>query len=64
MRGTGTLEPDGTYRGDLYLVGGGDPTFGSSTFARRTYGGGASVEGLAAQLEETGITPRDRPDLR
>lgn len=55
VRGTGTLEPDGTYRGDLYLVGGGDPTFGSSTFARRSYGGGASVQTLAAELEKIGV---------
>ena len=55
VRGTGTLEQDGTYRGDLYLVGAGDPTFGSSTFARRSYGGGASVQGLATELEEIGV---------
>jgi D-alanyl-D-alanine carboxypeptidase/D-alanyl-D-alanine-endopeptidase (penicillin-binding protein 4) len=55
VRGTGTLEEDGTYRGDLYLVGGGDPTFGSSTFARRSYGGGASVQSLAAALERIGV---------
>ena len=55
VRGTGTLEEDGTYRGDLYLVGAGDPTFGSSTFARRSYGGGASVQGLATALEGIGV---------
>jgi len=55
VRGTGTLEEDGTYRGDLYLIGAGDPTFGSSAFARRSYGGGASVQSLAATLEGIGI---------
>ena len=55
VRGDGTLEPAGTYRGNLYLLGGGDPTFGSRRFARRSYGGGASVEDLAAKLKETGI---------
>ena len=29
VRGDGALEPDGIYRGNLYLIGGGDPTFGS-----------------------------------
>ncbi len=55
VRGTGTLAEDGTYRGDLYLVGGGDPTFGSSTFGRRSYGGGASVQRLAAALDSIGV---------
>jgi D-alanyl-D-alanine carboxypeptidase/D-alanyl-D-alanine-endopeptidase (penicillin-binding protein 4) len=55
VRGTGTLEGNGTYRGDLYLVGAGDPTFGSSAFARRSYGGGASVQGLATALEGIGV---------
>ena len=55
VRGTGTLEEDGTYRGDLYLVGGGDPTFGSSTFARRSYGGGGSVQTLARALDGIGV---------
>ena len=55
VRGVGTLDQDGTYRGDLYLVGAGDPTFGSTTFARRSYGGGASVQGLAAALEGIGL---------
>ncbi len=55
VRGTGTLDADGTYRGDLYLVGGGDPTFGSSAFARRSYGGGASVQTLARALKGVGV---------
>ena len=27
---TGTIEPDGTLNGDLYIIGGGDPTLGSA----------------------------------
>ena len=53
--GSGSLDDDGTWRGDLYLRGGGDPTFGSGPFVRRAYGTGASVEALAAKLEAAGI---------
>jgi serine-type D-Ala-D-Ala carboxypeptidase/endopeptidase (penicillin-binding protein 4) len=55
VRGDGELDEDGVWRGDLYLRGGGDPTFGTRGFGRRSYGGGASVERLAALLEEAGI---------
>jgi serine-type D-Ala-D-Ala carboxypeptidase/endopeptidase (penicillin-binding protein 4) len=52
--GNGSLEPDGTWKGNLYLHGGGDPTFGSSAFIARHYGGlGASVSTLVNQLEQT-----------
>jgi D-alanyl-D-alanine carboxypeptidase/D-alanyl-D-alanine-endopeptidase (penicillin-binding protein 4) len=54
VRGQGELV-DGTWQGDLFLHGGGDPTFGSATFARRNYGAAASVESLAAKLETLGI---------
>jgi D-alanyl-D-alanine carboxypeptidase/D-alanyl-D-alanine-endopeptidase (penicillin-binding protein 4) len=53
--GSGALEEDGIWRGNLYLRGGGDPTFGSRTFTRRSYGAGATVEDLAALLEEAGV---------
>jgi serine-type D-Ala-D-Ala carboxypeptidase/endopeptidase (penicillin-binding protein 4) len=53
--GTGELDIDGVFRGSLYLRGGGDPTFGSRTFTKRSYGGGASVQDLAVLLEDTGI---------
>jgi D-alanyl-D-alanine carboxypeptidase/D-alanyl-D-alanine-endopeptidase (penicillin-binding protein 4) len=55
VRGDGELDEDGIWRGSLYLRGGGDPTFGTKSFARRSYGGGASVERLAALLDEAGI---------
>ena len=44
-----------TWRGNLYLRGGGDFTFGSASFARRAYGGGSTVEQLAAALRRAGI---------
>ncbi len=55
VRGRGALTTSGVFRGDLYLVGGGDPTFGSSTFVRRSYGSGATVQTLAAELKDVGI---------
>jgi D-alanyl-D-alanine carboxypeptidase/D-alanyl-D-alanine-endopeptidase (penicillin-binding protein 4) len=49
--GVGQLAPGGVWEGSLYLHGGGDPTFGSSAFIRRHYGGqGASISGLVRQL--------------
>ncbi|HEY6775443.1 MAG TPA: D-alanyl-D-alanine carboxypeptidase/D-alanyl-D-alanine-endopeptidase [Thermoleophilaceae bacterium] len=55
VRGSGSLEETGVWRGDLYLHGGGDPTFGSRTFTRRAYGAGATVEDLALALDTAGI---------
>jgi len=47
----------GTWNGTLYLRGGGDPTFGSQGFDQSHYGGGATIQRLAANLtRQTGIT--------
>jgi serine-type D-Ala-D-Ala carboxypeptidase/endopeptidase (penicillin-binding protein 4) len=54
-RGVGDLDTEGVWHGDLYLRGGGDPTFGSRRFSRRSYGGGATVESLATRLRRVGI---------
>jgi serine-type D-Ala-D-Ala carboxypeptidase/endopeptidase (penicillin-binding protein 4) len=52
--GTGKLMPGGVWEGNLYLRGGGDPTFGSSAFIRSHYDGiGASVSTLVTQLVRT-----------
>jgi len=54
--GAGTLAAEGTWQGNLYLRGGGDPTFGSSALIRSLYGGqGASVSALAQQLAARGL---------
>jgi serine-type D-Ala-D-Ala carboxypeptidase/endopeptidase (penicillin-binding protein 4) len=53
--GDGALDADGIWRGSLYLRGGGDPTFGTRRFTSRSYGGGATVEELAALVEDAGV---------
>jgi serine-type D-Ala-D-Ala carboxypeptidase/endopeptidase (penicillin-binding protein 4) len=53
--GTAELDTEGVFHGSIYLRGGGDPTFGSRGFTRRSYGGGATVQDLAALLEDIGI---------
>ena len=54
--GRGTLTAAGVWRGDLYLRGSGDPTFGSSTFTQYDGGRGTSVDTLAEAVAEAGIT--------
>jgi D-alanyl-D-alanine carboxypeptidase/D-alanyl-D-alanine-endopeptidase (penicillin-binding protein 4) len=52
--GRGQLGANGVWEGDLYLKGGGDPTFGDSAFIRSHYSGlGASVSTLVNQLVRT-----------
>jgi D-alanyl-D-alanine carboxypeptidase/D-alanyl-D-alanine-endopeptidase (penicillin-binding protein 4) len=54
LLGTGRTRGS-TYTGTLYLRGGGDPTFGSSSFDHSFYGTGSSVGQLAAKLHSAGI---------
>ena len=50
------LDTEECLPGDLYLRGGGDPSFGSARYAARYYGSpGATVESLAKLLEQAGI---------
>jgi D-alanyl-D-alanine carboxypeptidase/D-alanyl-D-alanine-endopeptidase (penicillin-binding protein 4) len=52
--GVGHMAPGGIWEGNLYLHGGGDPTFGTSSFIQSHYGGvGASVSTLVTQLVRT-----------
>ncbi len=55
--GVGTLDAAGVWHGDLYLHGGGDPTFGTTAFIDGTYGAGdgASVSQLAESLRTAGV---------
>jgi D-alanyl-D-alanine carboxypeptidase/D-alanyl-D-alanine-endopeptidase (penicillin-binding protein 4) len=49
--GSGHMAPGGVWEGNIYLRGGGDPTFGSSSFIAHHYGGvGSSVSNLARQV--------------
>jgi len=54
--GSGHLGANGRWEGDLYLHGGGDPTFGSASFVASHYGGqGTTVSKLAALVKAAGI---------
>ena len=54
--GTGHLGPGGVWHGNLYLVGGGDPTFGDGAFNRNWEDGyGPTANQLVSQLQQDGI---------
>jgi len=54
--GTGHPGANGRWEGNLYLHGGGDPTFGSASFVASHYGGqGATVAKLAALVKAAGV---------
>jgi len=55
VSGDGSLT-GGIYSGNLYLIGGGDPLFGSDAFVGRRYGTAASAEQLAAKVVALGVT--------
>lgn len=44
-----------SWNGNLYLRGGGDPTFGSKAFVRHATGAGGTVQALAAQIRRSGV---------
>lgn len=57
VRGVGSVDSTGVFHGTLYLVGGGDPTFGSQSFDHVWYGGGGTMQRLVATLvRATGLT--------
>ena len=62
--GRGRLDEEGIWRGDLYLRGGGDPTFGSGRFTRRSYGSGATVESARQGARAGRDRARDRSGVR
>jgi serine-type D-Ala-D-Ala carboxypeptidase/endopeptidase (penicillin-binding protein 4) len=54
--GVGAIDPvTGTFPGDLYLRGAGDPSLGTSAYNRSQYSGGASIETLADDLRKAGL---------
>jgi D-alanyl-D-alanine carboxypeptidase/D-alanyl-D-alanine-endopeptidase (penicillin-binding protein 4) len=56
IEGTGHLGPGGVWHGNLYLVGGGDPTFGDGAFNRNwEQGYGPTANQLVGQLGHDGI---------
>jgi D-alanyl-D-alanine carboxypeptidase/D-alanyl-D-alanine-endopeptidase (penicillin-binding protein 4) len=57
--GTGKLAGRGVWHGNLYLRGGGDPTFGSAGFVGAAYGTGATVQRLVTNLKHAGVRSVD-----
>ncbi len=56
VRATTPIPPDGVLAGDLFLFGGGDPSFGSAEFARgRTGTAGTDGDALAGRLVALGL---------
>src|SRR5947209_4341268 len=54
--GIGSLDGSGGWHGTLYLRGGGDPTLGSASYHRSTYGTGATMGALGRTVRRAGIT--------
>jgi D-alanyl-D-alanine carboxypeptidase/D-alanyl-D-alanine-endopeptidase (penicillin-binding protein 4) len=52
----GPIDQAGVLNGNLYLRGGGDPTFGDASFVRGHTGGSATVEALAKRVADAGVT--------
>ena len=51
----GVVDEDGTLQGNLFITGGGDPTFGSDKFSNN-YSFEALLEGISTKIIEAGIT--------
>lgn len=52
----GTVRPDGTLEGSLYLKGGGDPALGTGPFLDSYLGGaGTDIDSLARQARQAGV---------
>jgi D-alanyl-D-alanine carboxypeptidase/D-alanyl-D-alanine-endopeptidase (penicillin-binding protein 4) len=50
VSGSGSMDAKGVWHGTIYLRGGGDPTFGSTSFDGYAYGGGATIQRLVTNL--------------